>query len=96
MRLININQNDLLMELGMLREINAQFKKIDDNAMLHPKDIAQMLNVHKETVRRWCRSGILPAYNWGGKYVICGSDFKSFMHRSQSFNRAQQEVIGLT
>jgi excisionase family DNA binding protein len=78
----------------MIRDINDQFKNIDDKAMLRPSEIAKLLRVHKETVRRWCRNGMLPAYNWGGKYVICGSDFKSFMQQSHNLNRVQQEVIG--
>lgn len=89
-----MNKNDLLTELGMISDINLRFRNINDNEMLRPKDISDMLGVHKETVRRWCRNGLLPAYNWGGKYVVCGSDFKTFMERSHNLNRAQQEVMG--
>jgi excisionase family DNA binding protein len=28
-------------------------------------DVARMLNIHTNTVRRWCRSGILKAYRVG-------------------------------
>lgn len=57
--------------------------KIPDEEILHPEDIALMINMHVESVRRWCRQGKLASYNFGNKYVIVGEDFKAFMKRSK-------------
>ncbi|MEK3977889.1 helix-turn-helix domain-containing protein [Psychrobacillus sp. FSL K6-2836] len=56
---------------------------LPDEEILHPEDIALMINMHVESVRRWCRQGKLPSYNFGNKYVIVGEDFKTFMKRSK-------------
>ncbi|TVY10671.1 helix-turn-helix domain-containing protein [Paenibacillus cremeus] len=90
-----MSQYNLLIEMGLGSEINEKFKSIPDQTMLSPSAIAKMLNVHKETVRRWCREGKLPAYNWGGKYVICASDFKKFMELSKNLGPAQKQVINI-
>jgi excisionase family DNA binding protein len=57
--------------------------EVHDEAVLTPEEIANRIGFHIETVRRWCRDGKLDCYSFGGKYVIVGSDFKSFMHRSR-------------
>lgn len=57
--------------------------EVPDDAVLTPEEIANRLGVHIETVRRWCRAGKLDSYNFGGKYVIVGSEFKAFMERSR-------------
>lgn len=63
--------------------VNQKFEQIPDQMMLNPADISLLLNISKETVRRWCRTGKLESYNWGGKYVICASDFKEFLRNSK-------------
>lgn len=61
-----------------------------DEEILHLEDIAQMTNMHIESVRRWCRRGKLPSYNFGKKYIVVGSDFKEFMRKSKSKSRWEQ------
>ncbi|WP_047986080.1 helix-turn-helix domain-containing protein [Ornithinibacillus californiensis] len=57
--------------------------KITDEEILQPEDIANLINMHVESVRRWCRQGKLPSYNFGNKYIIVGEDFKNFMKRAK-------------
>ncbi|NRD80144.1 helix-turn-helix domain-containing protein [Bacillus sp. BRMEA1] len=57
--------------------------EVADDAVLTPEEISEIVGFHSETVRRWCRSGKLDCYNFGGKYVIVGSEFKAFMERSR-------------
>ncbi|WP_433743291.1 helix-turn-helix domain-containing protein [Falsibacillus pallidus] len=71
-------------ELGFEPCIHPLFTNISDEEPLSPEKISEMLGISKETVRRWCRSGKLENYNFGGKYVIIGSDFKYFMKKSKS------------
>jgi len=51
---------------------------IDDEAILSPKNIANLIRVHEETVRRWCRNGQLKCLSPFGRYKILGKDFKTF------------------
>jgi excisionase family DNA binding protein len=64
--------------------------EVPDSAILHPEDIADMTKMHVESVRRWCRSGKLSSYQFGGKYIIVGSDFKDFMRMSKVKTRWEQ------
>lgn len=32
---------------------------VPDNTILNPEDISKLLNMHVESVRRWCRQGSL-------------------------------------
>lgn len=66
-------------KLRLAPSLNKLFNAIPDESVLSPEDIAELLQRSKETVRRWCRTGKLPAYNFGGKYTILGNDFKEFM-----------------
>jgi excisionase family DNA binding protein len=66
----------------LTQEIHEMFN-VPDDAALTPAMIAKILNVHEETVRRWCRSGKIPCYNFAGSYVIPGSDFKEFARRAK-------------
>lgn len=68
--------------LGLTPRLNKIFDAIPDEAVLCPEDISELLQRSNETVRRWCRSGKLPSYNFGGKYTIMGNDFKKYMHMS--------------
>lgn len=51
---------------------------IDDDVILSPSNIARLIGVHQETVRRWCRKGHLKTLSPFGHYKILGSDFKIF------------------
>ncbi|MGG1263301.1 helix-turn-helix domain-containing protein [Brevibacillus parabrevis] len=71
-------------ELGIAPKLNELFDAIPDECVLHPNDLSELLNLSQETVRRWCRQGKLPAYSWGGKYVILGSDVKDFLMKARN------------
>ncbi|PLT31975.1 helix-turn-helix domain-containing protein [Bacillus sp. V5-8f] len=58
---------------------------VPDDAVLHAEDIAEMVHMHVESVRRWCRKGKLRSYNFGNKYIVVGSDFKDFTRQSKKF-----------
>lgn len=60
-----------------------QLFEVDDFEVLHVEEIAKLTRMHVESVRRWCRTGKLPSYQFGGKYIVTGSDFKAFMKRSK-------------
>jgi len=51
---------------------------IDDDLLLTPKNIANLIGVHEETVRRWCRKGYVKSVSPFGRYKIQGTDFKAF------------------
>lgn len=56
-----------------------RFMKGDDYAMYTVEDIATMLNVNKETVRRWIRSGKLESamlYSKKGRVRYIGRTIK--------------------
>ena len=53
-------------------------KSIDDDLLLTPKNIANLIGIHEETVRRWCRKGYLKSISPFGRYKIQGADFKAF------------------
>jgi excisionase family DNA binding protein len=84
--------SELEKELGFAPKIHPVFNNITDEEPLSPEKISEMLGVSKETVRRWCRTGKLPNYNFGGKYIIIGSDFKHFIFKSKS-RKIFEEVI---
>ena len=47
--------------------MNNRYNKGNGNGMLTSKEVARLLNVHINTVRRWDDSGILPAYRLGSR-----------------------------
>lgn len=51
---------------------------IDDEIILTTKNISNLIGVHEETVRRWCRSGYVKTLSPFGAYKILGRDFKIF------------------
>lgn len=63
---------------------------VSDDSVLHVEEIAELVNMHVESVRRWCRNGKLPSYNFGNKYIVVGSDFKDFMRTSKIKPRWEQ------
>ena len=69
-------------EIGYLEdEFGRKFpllKSIDDDLLLTPKNIANLIGIHEETVRRWCRKGYLKSISPFGRYKIQGKDFKAF------------------
>jgi excisionase family DNA binding protein len=88
------NENGSLeRELGLRPKLHPMFD-IPDDVVLHPENIAELLGVSIETVRRWCRESKLPNYSFGGKYIITGDDFKAYMRKARSRTRAQKELLG--
>lgn len=57
------------------------FEIIDDELLFTTNDISELLALHPETVRRWCRTGKLRIYAPGGQYKIQGKDLKNFLYR---------------
>ncbi len=53
-----------------------------DERLLTVADICERLHVHEETVRRWIRTGRLPARGFGGRtgYRVKESDFLAFLN----------------
>ncbi|MBB3868680.1 helix-turn-helix domain-containing protein [Parageobacillus toebii NBRC 107807] len=84
--------HDIEKELGFRPKLHPMFDNIENNEVLSPEDVANMLKVSNETVRRWCRTGKLPNYSFGGKYVIIGSDFKEFMRNARSRLRGKGSI----
>ena len=54
-----------------------------DKQMLTLTDVAERLQVHIDTVRRWVREGELPAYQLGTRagYRVKMSDFQAFLEK---------------
>ena len=70
--------------------------KIDylpDEAILSPKDIAELLGRSNETIRRWCREGKMEAFGSGGYYMIKGWQFKNFMVKSHTRSKHSQKMF---
>ncbi len=61
-----------------------------DDTWLTVGDIVTHLRVHKETVRRWLRSGRLIGRNFGGKmgYRVRKSDLETFLADEQDASEA--------
>jgi excisionase family DNA binding protein len=57
------------------------FEMIDDEMLLTPTEVAEIIQVHQETVRRWCRSGKLRILSPVGHYKISGYDLKEFLYQ---------------
>lgn len=80
-------------ELGFEQEIHSLFLSIDDEKVMNAEEVSELLKVHPESVRRWCRNGKLPSYNFGGKYVIMGDEFKEFVKKARIQPKWQSELM---
>lgn len=67
-----------------------QMFNVNDDEVLHAEDVAKMVHMHVESVRRWCRTGKLPSYNFGNRFIIVGADFKEFMRTAKTKPRWEQ------
>jgi excisionase family DNA binding protein len=47
------------------------------------EEIAKILNVSKETIRRYIRDGLLPAIRLRGLYRVKREDFEEFVKQSE-------------
>lgn len=63
---------------------------MDTERWLTVAQIAERLQVHQETVRRWLREGRLPGKNFGGKggYRVRESDLQAFMEADTNMGKA--------
>lgn len=54
---------------------------MSEDRWLTVAQIAELIGVHEQTVRRWLRSGVLPGRNLGGKagYRVRAQDVDTFM-----------------
>lgn len=51
----------------------------DEQEYLTIKDIARQLKMDEKTIRRWIKSGQLPAIELGGKYRVSRTDLNAFL-----------------
>jgi excisionase family DNA binding protein len=66
--------------------------------MLTTSDVARLLNVHINTVRRWSNQGVLKAYRIGsrGDRRFREEDIASFLSEQPKIEGSRQEVNMLT
>ncbi|MFC7685788.1 helix-turn-helix domain-containing protein [Ureibacillus sp. GCM10028918] len=87
--------NDVIIkELGLQPSIE-QFEFIPDDWVLTPIDVANLTGMSAITIRRWCREGKIPSYQFQRKYVITGKEFKKFLKRAKiqsKFIRRMKEL----
>jgi excisionase family DNA binding protein len=84
---------ELEQELGLLPKLDPKFETIPDEWTLTPEQIADLTGMSVISVRRWCRHGKLPAYQFARKYVITGIAFKEFMSHSRVRTRQAKEAF---
>jgi excisionase family DNA binding protein len=77
--------------LGLIPELNDIIKRIPDDMILSPQDIAQYLTVTERQVRRYCANGELKSICSGRKYAIYGVDFKEFAQRRMPVKKMYNE-----
>jgi excisionase family DNA binding protein len=87
-----MEQHNIEQSFGLEPELHEIFQ-VDDEAVLSPEEISEMIGMHVESVRRWCRSGKIDSYCFGGKYIIIGSNFKSFMKKARVKSKATKKII---
>lgn len=53
----------------------------DGDKWLSVQDVVEQLGVHEQTVRRWIKTGALPAYALGDRagYRVAPDDLRAFM-----------------
>ncbi len=63
----------------------------DGERWLSVQDVVEKLGVHEQTVRRWIKSGDLPAYALGDRagYRVAPSDLHAFLERRRVGGQAE-------
>ena len=58
---------------------------MQDDKLLSLQEVAQQTGMSEKTIRRWIKSGELPAIELGGRYRIARSDLQEFLskHKKQ-------------
>ena len=52
-----------------------------DETLLTVEDVAQRLQIKPDTVRRWIRTGKLPAIELGGRLRVAPTDLQAFLDK---------------
>jgi len=80
-------------KMGLAPDIHPMFANIHDDLVMTPEDVSHLTGMSVQSVRRWCRDGKVDCYNFGGKYMIVGKDFKAFMARAKVRSQAIRRLI---
>ena len=64
----------------MYKEVNILGETLN---FLDIKEVADMLDKHTRTIRRWVQNGDLTAYKIGGKYHFKQKDLEKFIEDSK-------------
>ena len=83
---------DVEKELGLQPSIE-HFEVISDDWVLTPQDVANLIGISAISVRRWCREGRIPSYQFQRKYVITGKDFKGFLKGSKVRSKSVKRIL---
>jgi Helix-turn-helix domain len=70
----------VLTNLGMTDVLPDYFKLIDDYTIYPVSEMAEIINMHPESVRRWCRNGQIKAEGVS-HYKIQGIEMKRFLYQ---------------
>lgn len=71
-------QNGLSYFIGSIPRI---FEILDDYNYYDVPEIAEIIGVSEETVRRWCRTSKLRVISPVGRYKVLGEDIKDFIYK---------------
>lgn len=64
---------------------------MSDEQLLTVEQVANLMQVHVETVRVWIRRGDLVAINIGNEYRIARSDLNEFIEKRKTDKRKKTE-----
>ena len=67
---------------GKEETMETEIRNLKDELQVYrTEEIAEVLGLHSETIRRWIRDGRLKAKKVGGQYFIGRSDIAEFVSR---------------
>jgi len=74
----------------------ANYHKKDD--FLRPSEVARMLNIHINTVRRWSTNGIIKTYRIGprGDRRFTREDIQDFINENESRYSKSDDTMALS
>lgn len=53
--------------------------EIEGKAIFTTEQAAELLNCHKKTIERWCRSGKMKAFKPGKRWYVLGEDLREWL-----------------
>lgn len=62
---------------------NLSIQEIKEATYFTPSDIAEILNVDRQSVYRWIKSGRMPGFKFGGIYRVTQEDLEDFLRNSR-------------